>query len=72
MRFLNFVGVGAIVSLSLAAVPAVFSVVPAYAAEVNWKSIASIPSTRRWPNSPSWRPSIPTARSRSVTSAGPT
>ncbi len=43
MRFLKFVGVGVIVSLSPVVVPAVVSVVPAMAAEVNWKSITAFP-----------------------------
>lgn len=43
MRFLKFVGVGVIVSVSLAVAPAVFSVGQAYADSVNWKSITAFP-----------------------------
>ena len=43
MRFLKFVGVGVIASVSLAVVPAVFSVDQAYADSVNWKSITAFP-----------------------------
>jgi TRAP-type C4-dicarboxylate transport system substrate-binding protein len=43
MRILKFVGISAIVSLSLAVVPAVFSVTPTFAADVNWKSITAFP-----------------------------
>lgn len=43
MRLLKFIGVGAIVSLSLAVAPAEFSATPAFAADVNWKSITAFP-----------------------------
>ena len=43
MRFLKFVWGGVITSLALAVVPATFSVVPAFAADVNWKSITAFP-----------------------------
>ena len=43
MRLVKYIWGGAIVALALAAVPAAFTVLPAGAANVNWKSITAFP-----------------------------
>ena len=43
MKYLKIVGISAVVSLSLGVAPAEFSVAPAYAENVNWKSITAFP-----------------------------